>query len=55
MLESLQTCRPETLLKRDSNTGVMKCVTFLRTPIFIEHLWWMLLILIGTVKLFEVI
>ena len=33
----LQASRPATLLKRDSNTSV------LRTALFVEHLWWLLL------------
>ena len=37
--------RPATLLKRDSNTGVLtvNIAKFFKKVFFIEHLWWLLL------------
>ena len=44
-LLKLQAFRSATLLKRDSNTGVLrgKFARFLRTLFFTDHLWWLLL------------
>ena len=41
-LIKLHTLRPATLLKTDSNTGIffMKLASFLRMPLFTEHLQW---------------
>ena len=43
-LINMQDWRPATLLKRDSNIGVSPTFAkFLRTPIFTEHIRWLLL------------
>ena len=42
----VQTFRPATLLKRDSNIAkywVLNIVKVLKTAFFIEHVWWLLL------------
>ena len=44
--------RPATLLKKRIRHRCfpVDCATFLRTPFFIEHLWWLLLLLLKSCK-----
>ena len=46
-LQVCKACRPATLLKKDSNTGVFLWIfrNFWRTAFSIEHLWWLLLLI----------
>ena len=50
LCQSLFFNKVATLFKRDSGTGVVNFVKFLRTPFFIEHLRWLLLTYIINLK-----